>query len=181
MVDALDLFARGVVAGGPRPDTATAAAFECTMDLRWGRRPSPYEHPRHLRFPLKGHQPYVNPYRLRHAVDTIDAFVREARGGRMLVHCENGINRTGVVLIAWLCRRGVPFEDATRAVEASLGARPREAILRWLRSILPRFTGPSAEEHMPWPRRPTARRPARAQRQYNHPGAASFEWRRWQR
>ena len=130
------LFLNRTLVTGPRPTTDEASAFTCTLDLRWGRR-TWYDHPQHMRFPLKGHQPYLNPHRVRAAVDAMDAFVaRRNPLDRMLIHCENGINRTGSVVVAWLCRNGAPFDDAVGHFRKISGHTPRTKLLVWLRRHL---------------------------------------------
>ena len=130
------LFLQRIVVAGPRPTTDEAKLCTCTVDLRWGRD-ARYNHPRHMRFPLKGHQPYLNPHRMQAAVDAIDAFAAQRNmSDRMLVHCENGVNRTGSVLIAWMCRHGLTFGDAVHHFRELRGKAPRAKLLVWLQKNL---------------------------------------------
>jgi len=69
-----------------------------------------------------------SPERLRRAVDLLAAATDE--GGRVAVHCNAGLGRTGVVAAAWLVReRGHDPAEAVDVVETGPMPRaPREAV-----------------------------------------------------
>lgn len=67
-----------------------------------------------------------DPDRLAETLDFLD---RAARDGRVAVHCNAGLGRTGVVGAAWLARQGYAPREAVAAVEGPPAPRaPREAI-----------------------------------------------------
>ena len=120
-----------VPAAGPESD-AEASRFAATLDLRWGRRPH-YRHRGRVAVPLRGHGTTLHPRGLRRAVAALDRLVQRGRFP-ILVHCANGQNRTGCVLIAWMVSRGATFDAAAAAFAAARdGLLPRPALLAWLR------------------------------------------------
>jgi hypothetical protein len=123
----------GWVVPGPGPrNTGEAGRYARTLDLRRGR--SCYEHPDHVRVPLRGHVPWLNHHAVHAAVREIDRFLEGRRPGeRLLVHCEHGVNRTGGVVAAWLCSHGACARESLDLFEEVRGARPRDDIVAWVR------------------------------------------------
>ena len=123
---------------GPTPSTQIASTYAATLDLRTrrGRGHHDYEHIKHIRVPIRGHVNHIPLDRLRRAVECIERFIREKKDGeQMLVHCQHGVNRTGAVIISWLRRNGMSFEESLRVFAATRGKRPRARLLDWLRSV----------------------------------------------
>ena len=61
--------------------------------------------------------------------ETLDFLDRATESGRVALHCNAGLGRTGVVGAAWLARQGYAPQEAVEAVESAPAPRaPREAI-----------------------------------------------------
>ncbi|MFT4880310.1 MAG: protein-tyrosine phosphatase [Natronomonas sp.] len=92
---------------------------------RWGLPDAYSEHFETAHLPIRDrHLP--EPDRL---AETLDALDRAAESGRVALHCNAGLGRTGVVGAAWLARQGYAPQAAVEAAESAPAPRaPREAI-----------------------------------------------------
>src|SRR4029077_1785149 len=71
-----------------------------------------------LSFPIVFLQIYVIGIRQSYLKDILDAIDRELAKGSMLVHCQHGQDRTGLIVAAWRVRHGWTHEQAQTEMRA---------------------------------------------------------------
>ena len=134
------------------------ACFDAAVDLR-----QRHVHARHtysglpaskvFNVPMVGHRDRPDWDQVRRAVHLLDTLCR-CRGMRVLLHCHNGINRTGTVYLAWCVRNGASMAAAKREWLRKRPSLPRLQILLECEKTLGRPDGEAVDYRDVLQRRP---------------------------
>ena len=102
---------------------------------------------RYFRFPIRDRQTPDSESGLSHSFGTLDAEL--AAGRNVVLHCRQGIGRTGLVAACLLVSKGVDPESAVRRVSAARGAPVPETPeqRRWIDSYANTLAASNHDNH----------------------------------